>query len=471
MDDKRQLIRGLTLLDTISLVVGTIIGTGIFLKTAVMAQNVGTPGLVLVAWVAAGVLSLAGALTYAELGVLLPRAGGEYVYLRASYGDAPAFLYGWMRFVVASPGSIASLAAGFAIFFTSFFGISEPWVTTEVGIFGQRMPWRFGWAQVVAVAVILLFAAINCAGVVFGGRVQSALTLAKVLGISMIVGGVFLFTPSVEWGVLPPELRTANLTGVQAFGAAMLAALWAYDGWNNMPMAAGEVQRPGRNIPIALIAGMILILIIYCATNLAYFHALPITEIVSSTSAQPVATRAVETFLGPLGAKFVTVAIMISILGALNGSTLTSARVPYAMARDGLFFARIGELNAHARVPAFSLIIQGLLASVLALLGTFDQLTNYVVFASWIFYGMTTAAVFRLRRKMPDAERPYRTLGYPVIPVIFVLVAIWLLVNTLQTNPVEAGAGLLLIALGLPLYFYYRRSARAVRIAEAESGD
>lgn len=459
-EEKHQLIRGLTLIDTISLVVGTIIGTGIFLKTAVMSQNVGTPGLVLAAWVAAGVLSLAGALTYAELGVLLPKAGGEYVYLRKAYGDAPAFLYGWMRFVVGSPGSIASLGAGFAIFFTSFFGISEPWVTTEVNVFGAVMPWRFGPAQIVAMGAILTFASINCIGVAFGGRVQSVLTFAKVLGISIIVVGVFLFTPSVGWGVVPTELRTANLTGVQAFGAAMLAALWAYDGWNNMPMAAGEVRNPGRNVPIALIGGMIVILLIYCATNYAYFHALPIDEIAASTAAKPVATRAVETFLGEGGAKFVTVAIMISILGALNGSTLTGARVPYAMAHDGMFFKRMSELNARARVPAFSLMVQGVIASLLALLGTFDQLTNYVVFASWIFYGMTTAAVFLLRRKMPDAARPYRTLGYPVMPVVFVLVALWLIINTLQTNPVEAGAGLLLIALGVPLYLYYRRSAK-----------
>jgi APA family basic amino acid/polyamine antiporter len=470
-EEKTQLIRGLTLIDTISLVVGTIIGTGIFLKTAIMSQNVGTPGLVLAAWVAAGVLSLAGALTYAELGVLLPKAGGEYVYLRKAYGDAPAFFYGWMRFVIGSPGSIASLAAGFAIFFTSFFNMSEPWVTREINLFGNSMPWKFGPAQIVAVVITLIFAAINCAGVAFGGRVQSVLTFAKVLGISAIVIGVFLFTPSVEWGVVPAELRTMNLTGVQAFGAAMLAALWAYDGWNNMPMAAGEVKNPGRNIPIALVGGMIIILIIYCTTNLAYFHALPVDEIAASTSAKPVATRAVETFLGPIGAKFVTVAIMLSILGALNGSTLTGARVPYAMARDGLFFPRMANLNARARVPAFSLFVQGVIASILALLGTFDQLTNYVVFASWIFYGLTTAAVFVLRRKMPDAARPYRTLGYPIMPVVFVLVAVWLIINTLQTNPVEAGAGLLLIALGLPFYLYYRRSAKPIAIAEAESGD
>jgi APA family basic amino acid/polyamine antiporter len=459
--ERPQLIRGLTLTDTMSLVVGTIIGTGIFLKTAIMSQNVGTPGLVLAAWVAAGILSLAGALTYAELGVLLPKAGGEYVYLRTAYGDAPAFFYGWMRFVVGSAGSIASLAAGFAIFFTSLFGLSTPWTTQAVRLFGQTLPWHFGPAQIVAIFIILLFSAINCVGVRFGGRVQSLLTVAKVLGISVIVVGVFLFAPGVAWEGLPAAMRTPNLTLLQAFGAAMLAALWAYDGWNNMPMAAGEVQNPQRNVPIALIGGMIVILIIYCTTNLAYFYALPITEIAGSSAANPVATKAVQTFLGPVGTKFVTAAILISICGALNGSILTGARVPFAMARDGLFFAKIGNLSAGAHVPVWSLVIQAVWACILAVLGTFDQLTNYVIFASWIFYGMTTTAVFVLRRKMPGAERPYRTLGYPVMPVVFVLVAVWLIINTLQTNPVEAAAGLLLIALGLPLYLYYRRSAKA----------
>lgn len=466
--EKTQLIRGLNLADTISLVVGTIIGTGIFLKTSVMAQNVGTPGLVLGAWLAAGLLSLAGALTYAELGVLLPRAGGEYVYMRKAYGDAPAFMYGWMRFIVASSGSIASLAVGFAIFFTSLFRINEPWTSRNVNLFGSGLEWQFGWTQVVAVAVILIFTAINCAGVAFGGRVQSVLTLAKVLGISIIVAGVFMFSNGADWQSLGAEFRTPNLTGIQAFGAAMLAALWAYDGWNNMPMAAGEVQNPHRNVPIALIGGMIIILVIYLLTNLAYFHALPIGEIAASNASDPVPTKAVRAFLGPIASNFVSIAIMLSILGALNGSTLTGARVPFAMARDGLFFSKLGALSHGTHVPVPSLIIQGLWAAILAMLGTFDQLTNYVIFASWIFYGMTTAAVFMLRRRMPDAPRPYKTLGYPVMPVIFVLVALWLLINTLQTNPVEAFTGLIVIALGLPLYFYFRRHSRAM---SDESGD
>jgi APA family basic amino acid/polyamine antiporter len=461
-EERPQLIRGLNLADATSLVIGIIIGTGIFLKTSVMTQQLGTPGRVMLAWVAAGLLSLAGALAYAELGAMMPKAGGEYVYLRAAYGDFPAFLFGWMRFVVGSTGSIAALGAGFAIFFTTLLHINTPWVTHTFRVFGNDFPWQFGWAQIVAVLMIALFSLINCAGVVFGGRVQTVLTFAKVAGIAVIIAGVFLLAPGVSWSELSANLRTPNLTLVQAFGAAMLAALWAYDGWNNMPMSAGEIRDPQRNVPRALIYGMAVVLAVYGLTNLAYFHALPVSDIAAATSENPVATKAVATFMGAGGTMFVTIAIMISITGALNGSILTGARVQYAMAQDGLFPKSMGRLSEKSRAPVSSLVWQGVVSCLLALMGTFDQLTNYAVFAMWIFYILTTSSVFVLRRKMPDAERPYKTIGYPVTPVIFILVGVWLLVNTLQTSPVEAGMGLLLISLGVPVYFYYRAKNRSL---------
>jgi APA family basic amino acid/polyamine antiporter len=472
---KNQLIRGLTLRDTTALVVGTIIGTGVFLKTAIMAQQVGTPGLVLAAWVAAGVLSLAGALTYAELGAMMPHAGAEYLYLRKAYGDAPAFLYGWMRFAVGATGSIAILGVGSATFLSAFVPLNEVWATHTYHLLGQEIKWQFGMQQVVAVAIILFFSAINCLGVAFGGRVQSALTVAKLLGIAVILGGVFFFSSSATWSNLSMA-GTAEIGGLKGFGAAMLAALWAYDGWNNMPMAAGEVQNPGRNIPRALILGMLVVLAVYLLANLAYFYALPLNEVMTSSStayreALPVATKAAQTFLGDLGGKLVSVAFVLSAIGALHGSILSNARVPFAMARDGLFFARLGELSEKSRVPVWSIIVQAVWASVLAVSGSFDQLTDYVIFASWIFYGLTTSSVFVLRRKLPQAERPYRTLGYPVMPFLFVLVAVWLIINTLQTSPVESMVGILLIALGLPLYFYYRRGQRrATKAAIAMEG-
>lgn len=464
-NEKTSLVRGLTARDTTLLVIGTVIGTGVFLKSAVMAQEVGSPALVLAAWVAAGFLSLAGALSYAELGALLPQAGGEYIYLRRAYGDAPAFLFGWMRFSIASTGSIAILAIGFATFLSAVLPLTTVWLEHNYTLLGQEIHWQFGTKQIVALGAILVFSAINCIGIVFGGRVQSVLTLLKVLGIAVVVVGVFSLSGTASWANLRSAAGSAKITGISAFGAAMLAALWAYDGWNAMPMVGGEVRNPGRNIPRALIGGMLAVMAIYCLANLAYFYALPFAEVVSSSStghphALPVATKAAQTFLGDWGGKLISIAFILSALGALNGLILSSARVPFAMARDGLFFSRFSEVNAGSHVPVWSIIIQAVWASVLAVSGSYDQLTDYVIFASWIFYGMTTSAVFVLRRKMPDAPRPYKTLGYPLIPVVFVLVALWLTINTLVARPVESATGLILIALGLPVFAYYRRQRK-----------
>ncbi len=447
----RELVRGLGLVPTTSLVVGTIIGTGVFLKTARMAQATGTPSLVLLAWVAAGLLSLAGALSYAELGAMLPEAGGEYVYLRAAYGDLPAFLFGWMRLAVGSTGSIASFGAAFATFLSALMPLDSVWSRRLVGV-----------------GVILLFTAINCLRVAIGGQVQAVLTLAKVLAIASIAVGVFFFAPTATWEHLRAPAGVPAWCGFSAFGAAMLAALWAFDGWNNMPMAAGEVRDPGRNIPRALIGGMAIVLAVYGLLNLAYCYALPIDAIASSSStlhgsALPVASKAAQTFLPRLGAQLVAVAALLSTIGALNGSILTGARIPYAMARDGLFFARFGELCERSAVPVSSIILQGLWASVLVLSATFDQLTDCVIFASMIFYAATTMAVLVLRKKRPEVARPYKTLGYPVIPLVFAVVAVWLLINTLSTNPLESVAGLGLISLGLPVYYWKRRHQAQVR--------
>jgi len=465
-----ELVRGLSLADTTALVVGTVIGSGVFLKTSVMAQEVGSPGLVLLAWVAAGLLSLAGALTYAELGALLPHPGGEYVYLRRSYGEATAFAFGWTRFFVAGSGSIAILGMGFAIFLSSFVPLTSVWARSSFTLLGQPIDWQFGAKQVVAVAAIVLLSAVNCLGVAFGGKVQSILTVLKIAGIAVVVGGVFLLSKTASWSHLaaPPGVSSAG--GAAAFGTAMVAALWAYDGWNNMPMAAGEVRDPGRSIPLALISGMLVVTLIYCLANLAYFFALPFGEVVSSNStrfrdALPVATKAAQTFLGDQGGRVVSIAFILSALGALNGSILSNARVPFAMARDGVFFASMARLGASSHVPVWAIVIQAIWSCLLALSGTFDQLTDYVIFASWIFYGLVTSSVFVLRRKMQDAPRPYATLGYPLVPLVFVLVAAWLVVNTLAQRPVESVAGLALIAAGLPFFFYFRWQRRRKQLA------
>lgn len=466
-----RLLRGLTMVDTTALVIGTVIGTGVFLKAAPMAQAVGTPALVLLAWVAAGLLSLAGALTYAELGAMLPEAGGEYVYLRKSYGEAVAFLFGWQRFIVAGSASIATLGTGLAIFLSTFLPLDAVWRTHDFTLLGEEVHWQFGAKQVVAVAAILLVTGINCLTVVVGGKVQLLLTCLKVAGIAFVVVGVFGASRTASWSNLSQPADVSAWSGWTLFGTAMLAALWGYDGWNNMPMAAGEVRNPGRNIPRALILGMVVVMAIYCLLNLCYFYALPIDEIRTSSSTQyrdapPVAARAAQTFLGDFGGRFVSLVFVVSACGALNGSILSNARVPFAMARDGLFFERLAHLSTTTRVPVACLLVQAAWASVLALSGTFDQLTDCLLFAAWIFYGLVTSSVFVLRRKLPDLERPYRTWGYPWVPLVFVLVSAWLITNTLFTRRVESAVGLILIAAGLPLYFYFRsrrrRGAQAV---------
>lgn len=464
-----KLLRGLTLVDTTALVIGTVIGSGVFLKAAPMAQDVGTAWLVLLAWVAAGLLSLAGALTYAELGAMFPEAGGEYIYLRKSYGQMVAFLFGWQRFIVAGSASIATLGTGVAIFLSTFLPIKQVWLQHDVVLFGEEIHWQFGAEKLVAVAAILLMSSINCLTVIVGGKVQLLLTILKVSGIAFVVLGVFLASGSASWSHLNPPAEAPPWSGwgqfSSAFGAAMLAALWGYDGWNNMPMAAGEVREPSRNIPRALILGMITVMVIYCTMNLCYFYALPFDEVHNARSdhhptALPVASKAAQTFLGSSGGRLISVVFVISALGALNGSILANARVPFAMARDGLFFKPLAKLNSGTRVPVACLMVQAFWACVLALSGTFDQLTDCLLFASWIFYALVTSSVFVLRYRLPDVERPYRTIGYPVVPLLFITVAVWLIINTFMTRRVESMVGMLLMVAGLPLYFYFRQHQR-----------
>ena len=456
-----ELVRGLTLTSSTALVIGSIIGTGVFFKAAIMSQQVGSPALVLIAWLVAGMLSLAGALTYAELGAMMPHAGGEYLYVRAAYGNMAAFLNGWMRFVVGSAG-IAALGVGFATFLSAVAPMPAVWAQRTFHLLGRDIYWRFGEREAVAVTAILLFGSINCAGVAFGGRLQSVLTAAKVLGIAVIVVGVFLFSDSGSLAHFRTPASAPQWTGLQAFGAAMLSALWACDGWAYMPMVAGEVREPERNIPRALIIGVLVVLELYGLANLAYFWALPFKEILSANSnlhrdALPVAAKAARTFLGPRGPAIVSILFMISAAGGLNGVILATARIPFIMARDGLFFARLGKIHEVSHVPVWAIGALSVWSSLLALSGSFDQLTDMSVFAYWVFYALAASTVFVLRRRQPNAPRPYRTLGYPVVPALFVLTAVWLLFNSLQTSPVEAAMGLLLILLGLPVFFFYRR--------------
>ncbi|HET9775115.1 MAG TPA: amino acid permease [Gemmatimonadaceae bacterium] len=468
----RELARVLSLRDAIALVL-TVIGTGVFLKAAPMAQLVGSPSNVLWAWLAAGLLSLAGALTYAELGAMMPEAGGEYVFLREAYGDLPAFLFGWTSVMLIASGGLAAVSTALAAFLGSFIPINTVWTTHDFHVLGQVVQWRLGVQQMIAVAVIVLFAAINARGVELGGKVQWAATVAKLAGVGIIVLGAFLLSKGGSWTNLhKPVTETIAPSGSGAFGAAMIAALWAYQGWSNLPMVAGEMEKPERNVPRALIYGMLLVILVYLLTNIGYFYALPFGEVLTANStayrdALPVAAKAAQTF-SRYGAQLVSIAFIIAAIGALNGITLMNARVPFAMARDGLFFGALADLSEESRAPAKAIWFQAIWACVLALSGTFDQITTSVIFAVWLFTALVGSSLFVLRHKLPVAPRRYRAIGYPVVPALFVIVAAWLVINSLSATPVESVAGLVLMAVGLPFYFFFRRSGWLTRARTRE---
>jgi len=430
--------RALGSLDSVALVVGTVIGTGVFLKTTPMSNLLGSPTLVLAAWVAAGALSLMGALVYAELGALYPEAGGEFVYLKKSYGNGTAFLYGWQRFWISGPGSIAAYGVGTATFAKGIWTLDEA---------TQKM---------LALGVVAFFTALNCLSVSVGGKIQSALTVLKVGLVAGLALAALLLSPTGSWTHLA-ESEPLITGGIGAFGVAMIAALWAFDGWNNLPMAAGEVRNPERTLPVALIGGTLLVLVIYGMANIGYFYALPFSQVLNPGELS-VAARSAETFMGAGGITFLSVAFVISALGAMNGAILTGARVPYAMAQERLLPAWIGQLSKKAQVPVASVVIQGVWAGVLALSGTFETLTDWVIFSSWIFYGLCGYAVIRLRKTEPALLRPYKTPLYPVLPWLFTLSSVALLVNSLIELPKQSLFGLAFILAGLPFFLIGQRS-------------
>ncbi len=467
--DKLGLVRGLGLLAAVSIIIGNVVGTGVFLKARVMTCNVGTPGWVIAAWVAAGILSLAGALTYAELSAMKPEAGGEYVFLRDAYGRIWSFLYGWMQIFIAKTGSQASVAVAFAIFLNDFVGGKLKQTLFQANIFGSD--WELTSLQIVAVMMIVIITTLNCASVAFSGQLATYFTVIKIALILLVGFGAFFLADgnfahfntanmggacegvadSVRYGV-------AGTTFMAGFGAAMLGALWGYDGWNNLTLIAGEVKNPQRNIPIALIGGTALIIVLYVFVNVAYFYVLDPTAVASVSKDSSVAREVAVRFLGVGALVLMTAGLMASSVGTLHTSILTGARVPYAMARDGVMFKSMGKLSEGTRVPVISLVVQGIWACLLAVSGSFDTLTDYVIFGSWIFYAFVTASIFVFRKKMPDAVRPYKAFGYPVMPILFLLVAGWLLINTIWTSPTQSFAGIFLILLGLPVYYYLTRN-------------
>jgi APA family basic amino acid/polyamine antiporter len=465
MNDKRlELVRGLGAWASAAIVVGTMIGTGIFLKPAEMARDGRTVSVVFAAWIVGAILSLFGALSFAELGAMIPEAGGEYAYLRRGFGPAWGFLFGWMHSIVGRPSSMSSISAGMMRFLSFLLpAVAAPLFTVHIaipGLAGWLKPYDFvfTWAQPLAVLWLVAMTWVNYLGVRLGGAVQVFLTAIKIISIVIVIGVAFFSpapaarAPDPFW----PALGDGSGMILRAFLAALAASLWAYDGWEDLNLVGSEVENPQRNFPRALVGGVAFVAVIYLLFSAACLKVLPFESVAASPH---IASDVVEHVAGRGAAAWITLAMVISALGSMNSSVLSGARVPYAMARDGIFFKIAGGIHPKYRTPARALIFECALAGVMALTGTFEELTNLFIFAGWIFYGLAVVSLFRMRRTEPDLPRPYRCWGYPWVPGIFVAGALALTFNIWLQRPGRSSIGLLLILAGLP--FYKRWASRA----------
>src|SRR5713226_7956971 len=453
-----ELVRGLGAWAAIAIVVGTMIGTGIFLKPAEMAAQGGSVAVVFAAWAVGGVLSLFGAFSFAELGASIPEAGAEYAYLRRGFGPVWGFLFGWMHSIVGRPASAASIAAGLLRFWGFLVpAVAAPIFTWHISLPFQHQPYEFvfTWAQPLAVVAIVAITGINYLGVRLGGQVQVVLTIIKVASVLAVVALGFALSHASGTHFQPLLPGKFGFGMFSSFLAALAAALWAYDGWEDLNLVGSEVENPSRNFPRALVGGVALVAVIYLLFSAACLKVLPFASVAAS---QHIASDVVEHVSGRGAATWITLAMVISAIGSMNSSILSGARVPYAMARDGIFFKIADGIHPKFRTPGRALIFQGVLASLMALTGTFEELTNLFIFAGWIFYGLAVVSLFRMRRTEPEMPRPYRCWGYPWVPGIFVAGALALTVNIWIERPGRSSIGLLLILAGLPFYRVWRRA-------------
>jgi APA family basic amino acid/polyamine antiporter len=455
-----QLVRGLSLLDSILLLAGGIIGSSIFLTAKDIAGPLPSPVLFLLVWVLGALISMCAAFAFAELGSMYPDSGGQYVYLREAFGDLIAFLYGWMLFAVANGGTIAALSVASAAYLGGIFpAISQDHVVlAAAGITLTR-------AHVVGLFSIVLVTWINVVGLRRGAVLQNVATWAKflamaafvILGFAIGKGSWANFTARAS-GV--PSSFSMGLTPAQLFsalGVGLIAVFWAYDGWVYITWVAGEVKEPRRNVPRAMVLGIIVVAVIYIAMNLTYVYAMPLSEVAKH---ETIAAAAAMSLFSPGAANWLSATIALSCFGAMASCTLSGARVYFAMARDGVFFQRMAEIHPKFRTPALSLIGQGLWASILTVSGRYDQLYTYVIYGMVLSYTLTVIGLFILRWKKPDLPRPYRCTGYPWLPAIYILLGSWWTINTIVERPKEALAGTIIVLLGVPGYLYWKRHSR-----------
>jgi basic amino acid/polyamine antiporter, APA family len=451
------LLRALGPAASAAVVLGTMIGTGIFLKPSEVAREGGSIAVVAAAWLFGGVLSMCGALCYAELGATFPEAGGEYAYLRRAFGPAWGFLFGWMHSIVARPASAAAISAGLlrfcAVFYPSLFSAMYTVHLHLSGGEGHGQNVNVTPAQFLAVVALVAITFVNYLGVQLGGNIQIALTVLKVAAIvAIIVSGIWLIQRHDIGGrfspVLPSSFRGTTITG---FLAALAATAWAYDGWNDLNLVGSEVEEPERTFPRVIVSSMILVIVLFLLFNFVCFVAMPFQSVASSPH---VASDVFGIVAGHRGALWISLAMIISALGTLNSSILSGARVDYAMARDGIFFRPLAVVHPKFRTPANALVLQCCLASVMALTGTFEDLTALVMFGSWTFYALAVLAMMRMRGTEPNITRPYKAWGYPTVPILFVIGAFALAGTLWFGRPIRSSIGILLIAAGL---LFYRR--------------
>jgi basic amino acid/polyamine antiporter, APA family len=451
MNSRPELARDLGVSHAVAIVVGTVIGSGIFLVPTEMMQAVGSAKVVYLVWLVGGLLSFFGALTYAELGAMKPQASGEYVYMRDAYGPLAGFLASWTWFLIAKPASIATLTTGIVRVlgtFPAFAFLSDNAI---------RTPFTINYGQILAIIVTLLITLLNYIGIKKAGEFQLIFTLLKVLIILTIVAAGFRYSGGT-WANFAGSYAGAK-GGITGFMAALVAALWAYDGWNDLNMVAGEIRKPERDIPIALIAGVAIVGALYILVNAAVQYVLPASAVGAT---QRPASDAMALVLGPIGAGIVSAGMALSMFVALNGTIMSGARVPFTMSRDGYFFSALGQAHPRFHTPSVALLVQASLAVILLLLGgSFRQFFSLAIFSEWLFYMLTASTIFVFRRRDPTAPRPYRVWGYPVVPLLFVLASGVLLYYTFADNVRNSALGCLVVLAGIPVFYAFARRRTA----------
>jgi len=458
--EKPQLMRALGLREGIAVHIGTIIGSGIFIVPAAIAGHLHSMGPIMIVWIFGGLLILFGALTLAELSSVLPQAGGPYVYLKPSFGRLWAFMFSWNHYFINMAGSIAAVAVAFATYLGFFSPVLSPdnqFFKYSFSLFGHNPTFSIGWIQIVAMTVITIVTFVNVRGVKFGGWVQIIFTTAKVAALSGLIVAVCFTSKGSMANFTPwwPEQWTKELT--VGFGLSFISVLWAYDGWINVTLVAGEIKNPQKNVPLSLLIGTLIVILLYISANLAYAYVIPINAMPGSPR---IAADVARIVLGPLGASFIIVGILCSTFGTVNGCILSGPRCIYAAGADGTFSERFGRVHPRFRTPSVAIITLGVWGGILTLSGTYDQIISYVVFGSWGFYALTALSVIVLRWKMPDAPRPYKAWGYPYATLLFVAVAGWFLYNTLMEDTRNAIIGIVLLLLSLPFYYYWTREKK-----------